>query len=253
MSVATLKKKTQAKYNNSSVGQKNFSLNGTHRSQGWVGQTMLSRSLPKTPMKGQIPKGHGGCCGTYDKSHGIIQSAVTSLNNNNIIKASVIDNKGMLEEKITPYRNYLMPYPYVSTIPAKHPTCETVKSNSTHGTVGIYTENLATKNLNAVNNCVNNVKYSGCANYNPYYKRNMCTLVDKPANANGSIVHVDSTTNTEAQKASRLTCDDYINVTPDKYNEIYLRKGIKYNTNGTYVLPSNPTNGGVLPGPDASY
>ena len=33
MSIATLKKKTQAKYNNLSVGQKQFSINGTTRNQ----------------------------------------------------------------------------------------------------------------------------------------------------------------------------------------------------------------------------
>jgi hypothetical protein len=42
MSLATLKRKTAAKYNNMSVGHANFSLNGTHRSQGYVGQTLVS-------------------------------------------------------------------------------------------------------------------------------------------------------------------------------------------------------------------
>ena len=44
MSLATLKKKAAAKYNNSSVGHANFSLNGTHRSQGYVGQNLRSES-----------------------------------------------------------------------------------------------------------------------------------------------------------------------------------------------------------------
>ena len=47
MSIVTLKKKTQSQYNNVSVGHRQFSLNGTHRSPGWVGQTTLSRSLPE--------------------------------------------------------------------------------------------------------------------------------------------------------------------------------------------------------------
>jgi hypothetical protein len=59
MSIATLKRKTQAQYNNS-VGVANFSLNGTLRSQGYVGQTSLSRSLPRTPMNGAFPRGYGG-------------------------------------------------------------------------------------------------------------------------------------------------------------------------------------------------
>lgn len=43
MSLATLKRKTDAKYHNSSVGYAAFSLNGTHRSQGYVGQDMRGR------------------------------------------------------------------------------------------------------------------------------------------------------------------------------------------------------------------
>ena len=61
MSIATLKRKTQAKYNNMSVGNTHgFSINGTHRNQGYVGQTSLSRSLPRTLMKGNAVRGHGG-------------------------------------------------------------------------------------------------------------------------------------------------------------------------------------------------
>ena len=45
MSLATLKKKTEAKYKNLSVGLPQFSINGSLRNQGYVGQTSLSRSL----------------------------------------------------------------------------------------------------------------------------------------------------------------------------------------------------------------
>ena len=56
MSEATLKRKTAVKYRNMSVGNesknnKGFSLNGTTRNQGYVGQDTLGRSLPKTIMK----------------------------------------------------------------------------------------------------------------------------------------------------------------------------------------------------------
>lgn len=97
MSLATLKKKTAAKYNNSSVNTKHgFSLNGGYRNQGYVGQTSLSRYLPRTPMRGNTPRGHGGCCGTYRVSS-IIQSGVTSTEDPSIIKKSVITTKGMLD------------------------------------------------------------------------------------------------------------------------------------------------------------
>ena len=89
MSLATLKKKTAAKYNNMSVGSKDgFSLNGTRRSQGYIGQDTLGRTLLKTPMKGNVVKGSGGCCGTYKVSP-VVQSAVTSLNDINVIKSTV--------------------------------------------------------------------------------------------------------------------------------------------------------------------
>ena len=114
MSIATLKKKTAAKYNNASVNVPQFSINGGYRNQGWVGQTTLSRSLPKTPMVGNTPKGHGGCCGTYNIGT-IVQSAVTSTNNPADIKPSVLSNDGMIATK---YRWIGRPAPYTSVKPS---------------------------------------------------------------------------------------------------------------------------------------
>jgi len=113
MSIATFKKKTAAKYNNVSVNVPQFSINGGYRNQGWVGQTTLSRSLPKTPMVGDIPRGSGGCCGTYNIKN-IVQSAVTSTNNPAVIKPSVLSNYGMLATK---YRWIGRPAPYTSVKP----------------------------------------------------------------------------------------------------------------------------------------
>jgi len=113
MSIATLKKKTAAKYNNSSVNVPNFSINGGYRNQGWVGQTSLSRSLPRTPMVGNIPRGSGGCCGTYNLTP-IIQSGVTSTDDNSVIKSSVISNDGMIAQK---HRWIGRPAPYTSVKP----------------------------------------------------------------------------------------------------------------------------------------
>jgi len=96
MSIATLKRKTQVQYNNMSVGQQGFSLNGTRRSQGYVGQTSLSRSLPRTPMNGPDARGYGG---NYNMGI-IVQSAVTSLNDPTVVKQSVISTLGMLDERL---------------------------------------------------------------------------------------------------------------------------------------------------------
>ena len=109
MSIATLKKKTQARYTNQmSIGYSGFSLNGTHRSQGYVGQTSLSRSLPRTLAKGPTLKGHGGCCGTYPTYPSVL-SAVTSTEDISVVKTSVLNTRGMLDTK---YRWIRRPQPF---------------------------------------------------------------------------------------------------------------------------------------------
>lgn len=110
MSIATLKKKTQTQYRNMSVGQPGFSLNGTYRSQGYIGQTSLSRSLPRTLSKGNTIRGHGGCCGTYPIYPAIL-SAVNSTEDNKVVKPSTLSNKGMLDTK---YRWIRRPQPFSS-------------------------------------------------------------------------------------------------------------------------------------------
>lgn len=107
MSIVTLKRKTAAK-NNISHSSTGFSLNGGHRSQGYVGQTSLSRSLPRTLMKGDTAKGHGGCCGKYNTTP-IVTSAVLTTEDPTVIKMSSITNKGMLA---THYRWVLRPQPF---------------------------------------------------------------------------------------------------------------------------------------------
>lgn len=97
MSIVALKRKTAAKYNNSSVNVPQFSINGGYRNQGWVGQTSLSRSLIKTPHRGATPRGHGGCCGTYNVS--VVCPREPCTNNNAVIKKSVVSTDGMLDEK----------------------------------------------------------------------------------------------------------------------------------------------------------
>lgn len=100
MSIATLKRKTkytvQASLGN---GQTSFSLNGTYRNQGYVGQTTLSRSLPMSTMKGGDGySGHGGCCGTFEIKP-LIQSAIYTTENNTVVKPSVMNTNGMIHTK----------------------------------------------------------------------------------------------------------------------------------------------------------
>jgi len=112
MSIVALKKKTAAKYNNMSVNVQQFSINGGFRNQGWVGQTSISRSLIKTPHRGATPRGHGGCCGTYNMS--IVKPLEPCTNNNEVVKSSVVSTDGMLDMK---YRWIRRPAPYTSVKP----------------------------------------------------------------------------------------------------------------------------------------
>jgi hypothetical protein len=111
MSIATLKKKTAVKYNNMSVSKPLFSLQGTHRSQGFVGQTTLSRSLPRTLIKNGGYKNYGGCCGTFKKG-GIVQSSIKSTENINVVKGSTINTLGLLH--VNKYTCLWRPSPYTT-------------------------------------------------------------------------------------------------------------------------------------------
>ena len=114
MSIVALKRKTAVKYNNMSVNRSDgFSLNGGTRSQGYIGQTSLSRSLANTPMRGNVARGHGGCCGSYANTP-IVQSGVKSQNDSSVIKKSVLSTKGMLAKK---FKYIKRPQPYSSTKP----------------------------------------------------------------------------------------------------------------------------------------
>jgi len=171
MSIATLKKKTQAKYNNNSVGERIFSLNGTRRSQGYVGQTSLSRSLPKTLMNGPTMRGHGGCCGTYYMSN-IIQSAVTSLNDPNVVKSSNINTMGLLESK--DHCVLGVDKIYYKTKISNH-TNNTVKPDNNHNinNQSKYITNLAKQTINkSLLDCnAAKAKNKACCNKNPYLPR----------------------------------------------------------------------------------
>ena len=114
MSIVALKRKTAAMYNNMSVGQTNFSINGTTRNQGYIGQTSLSRSLTHTPHKGATAKGSGGSCGQYENAVDIPASEICCLEDNTVVKKSVLSSRGMLAAK---HRWISRPYPYASVKP----------------------------------------------------------------------------------------------------------------------------------------
>jgi hypothetical protein len=94
MSLAVLKRKTAAKYNNSSVGVSQFSLNGTRRGLGYIGQDSRGRHVSRTLMRDGAARGHGGCCGKYDSK--MLSTGICSLNDTNVAKKSSMNNLGQL-------------------------------------------------------------------------------------------------------------------------------------------------------------
>jgi len=178
MSIATLKKKTQSRYNNNSVGFSNFSLNGGYRNQGYIGQTSLSRSLPRTLAKGDTLRGYGGCCGTYPITPSII-SAVTSTEDNTVIKPSVLDNTGMISTK---YRWITHPYPVT-----------VVKTdNNNNNTAQDYIHHLSSTTIKEINNCNKNVVKTNIIN------NELCPGL--PSNVGGSLSKNNGATITKPEK-----------------------------------------------------
>lgn len=117
MSIATLKRKSLAQYNNSSVGQPQFSLNGTRRSSGYVGQDMLGRSLVRSLSRNGALKGHGGCCGEYPTPQIKTSPEMACLNNSNIVKTSSLNTNGLLMSR---HRWIRRPQPYSVTKSNSH-------------------------------------------------------------------------------------------------------------------------------------
>jgi hypothetical protein len=165
MSIVALKNKTAAKYNSMSVGHRQFSLNGGYRNQGWVGQTMLSRSLPKTCMRGNTPIGSGGCCGKY-MNNGIVQSAVTSLNDSSVIKGSSINNLSMI------HNDNRYPYRWVR----KYSRTDIVDSRLNK----LKQKTLACKE-NSIKNKNAGIPSEGCKNLMNNEKPVICSVVTKDA------------------------------------------------------------------------
>lgn len=95
MSIVALKRKSAALKNLSS-GRSGFSINGTTRNQGYIGQTLQSRHLIHTPHKGSVAKDYSGCCNDFD----ILPSELTHLEDSTVVKPSVLSYKGMIAKRL---------------------------------------------------------------------------------------------------------------------------------------------------------
>jgi hypothetical protein len=200
MSIATLKRKTQAQYNNSSVGHPQFSLNGTRRSAGYVGQDMLGRSMVRSLSKNGALRGHGGCCGKYPTSQIVTSPEMACLNDPSVVKMSSLDTNGLI---MTKYRWIRRPYPYSST-----------KSNSylNLNVQSTYIENLARKAIIDGSNChvvgenVSKSCNSTMKNYNANINSSKCTNIAKPDSYTGAL---DSSEHIRTIDGKCIASDDF--------------------------------------------
>lgn len=142
MSIVTLKKKSEAKYRNLSTGQPQFSIQGVRRLQGYIGQTSLSRNLPKTLKRGTEARGHGGCCGHYS-NHEILPQDIWTMEDGQTVKPSVLSTAGMISTK---YQWVRRPQPFS----VWKPDISQVNSS------GVYTEHLG-------KNCSKEQRQKKCA------------------------------------------------------------------------------------------
>lgn len=106
------------------VSANGFSLNGTLRNIGSVGQTNLAKSVTRTPFRGAAPMGHGSCCGSYPIN--IHNSGSCCVNDPTIIKKSTKNTMGHIYESF------------------KYPVCD--NGNCTQGSQSTWAKDLTAFN-----------------------------------------------------------------------------------------------------------
>jgi hypothetical protein len=185
MSVYTLKRKTDAQYNNNSVGYRQFSINGTRRSNSSYIHDSLSTSKSQVRnlcKSGQInPIGYGGCCNTYRRQN-YCTNGLNDLNNPSVVKSSVLSNYGSIA---THFRWITRPQPFTTVKPDSN--ANLLKNNSQ----GAYIQYLDQQTILAVNTCnaknpnapigdADSPSYENCnASYKDYQKKPLCPAITK--------------------------------------------------------------------------
>ena len=107
MSIVTLKRKSNSTSGCSISGRPGvgFSLQGTFRGQGRVGQqssSLSGRTLVRTTMKGGSidARGFGSCCGLYDQTAEVpTANEITTTEDRTAAKNAVLNTRGMLAER----------------------------------------------------------------------------------------------------------------------------------------------------------
>jgi len=139
MSIVAMKRKAELVGNLSHQGT--FSINGTRRNTGYIGQTALGRSLIHTPYRNGAPINYGGK--NWNPSHVqiITPSNMLYLEDTTQIKTSTLSNLGKLETRVD-----------------QHPIVD--KSNTVSLTYqSNFIERLSKKTVIDINRCTNDGLY----------------------------------------------------------------------------------------------
>ena len=81
-----------------------FSLQGTHRNQGWVGQDSRSRSLTGHSFRGLVPRGHGGKYGNYPINYN--NKGRCNINDSTIVKSTTVNTAARINRLVNPTTVY---------------------------------------------------------------------------------------------------------------------------------------------------
>ena len=150
----------------SGIGKNGFSLNGGHRNIGGVGRFRMVSNVSRTPFRGPVPMGSGGCCGVYDKS--ICNSGSCITNDPDMIKNSSVNTKGMInmryERKWEQWNDeYVCPRVVLNS---QYPYSWTQPDNSSYVSTsdqGLYLREKTQKNGSCV--FINYQNSGNCGNY----------------------------------------------------------------------------------------
>ena len=140
MSIVVLKKKSKRFVQPiSGIEEYGFSLNGTLRNIGRVGETNLAKSTHRTLFKGNIPRGHGGRDGKYpisisNSGEGVLSAGegLGTFNDSNTVKRSVQNTKGLIEEKLNFGRQTIQASPGFIGLAEDINTCHCSETNYKH-------------------------------------------------------------------------------------------------------------------------
>ena len=162
MSIVALKRRTNATNNVSTGGS--FSLTGTLRNQGYVGQTGDSRSITYTRIKSNVP---GEISGAFAAN--VVKPYFNCLNDSTVVKTGAMSQQAYINTRF-------------QCLLAGSETVVKPGSTQNENVQSAYTSYKAKKALadyvkTLDPTCVTPVAASTCANYNHQMSTNMCNIV----------------------------------------------------------------------------